>query len=201
MRRIAIFPRTSVALRVLFLFWLFTVQLLLARVVDAQNMLSVRDTSAAPGATGVMIPIDLVVDRNLTSLIADVTFDASLCDAIADKNGDGEIKGAVVGAFDSIVTGKDLIVRRTDLVKQSFQEQLFTCSEGKIHIAALDLSGNPVILAGSGQIATIEFDLKNAATGDFILAAANVQARLGPLTVSIPPKSGTLRIVGSPTCA
>lgn len=174
-------------------------QLFHSTMASAQNVLSVQDTMAAPGTTGVKIPINLTVDRNLTSLVFDITFDTSLCAVIAD-HGDGEITGVVVGADDTIAVGKDIVVRRTSLVKQPLQEQLFTCSDGKIRIAALDLSGNPVILAGSGQIATIELDLRNPATGNFPLTPANIQARLGPLSVSIQPQAGTLKIVGSPGC-
>lgn len=144
----------------------------------AQNVLSVGNVDASPGARGVVIPISLTIDQDLTLLRFDVTFDALFCDKLANP--------------------ADIRVRKAGRTVKAPEEQPITCSSRVIPIAVLDLIGGTVIPMGSGVVFEVEVDLKPDASGSFDFTPANIVARRGPLTLAVAADGGTL-IIGGPT--
>ncbi len=136
----------------------------------AANSISVGTATANVG-DAVTIPVLIDTDQPLTLLSVDITTDPALC---------GMIESEV------IVKG-----RAANTPPQEGGEMCPTT-----RVVLFDLSGNPVINAGSGVVAEWTFNVQpDAAGGVFPLRLTLNQARYGPAAVPLAPVSGQLTLV------
>jgi hypothetical protein len=116
-----------------------------------------------PGDTSVVVPIEATTDDPMTLLSVDVSFDRSLCEQV-----DG---------IEVIAAGR---------TRGEFQEGGSRCpQEGRVRLVALDLTGQPVIPAGEGVIANLEFRVRPGGAGEFPLALSVNQASNGPVALAL----------------
>src|SRR5262249_39673320 len=166
------------------------------------NQLEVRDTTVSAGATGVVIPIDLLTeDQPLTSLSFDVLFDPAMCAALVNPAG--------------------IILRKAGRTTTDPLAQTITCTAGEIRIRLLDLVNASVVIPlpapGTTDFRILEIvlgDIQPNAAGAFGLTpsppctsegvpctqrAATIQARNNLTVVTVTGVPGTLTIQGTNT--
>lgn len=121
-----------------------------------------------PGDTSVVVPIEATTDDPMTLLSVDVSFDRRLCD---------QVEGIEV-----VAAGR---------TRGEFQEGGSRCpEEGRVRLVAIDLTGQPVIPAGEGTIANLEFRVRPGGAGEFPLGLNVNQASNGPVALVL-AASGT----------
>jgi len=179
-------------------------------LASAQNVLSVPETMARAGDTGVAIPVDYT-GPDLTTLTFNVNFDPAFCAMLANPSAitivtstakactsdcsNGGTSCTVGGDCSACTTGG--CQTRT---KAQPLEQTITCASGTMRIAFDTGTGSIVIGKGRGEILEINVGtLIGNASGIFTFTPASVDAHNGPLTITIGPTPGTLRIVGPTT--
>src|SRR5262245_2632552 len=173
-----------------------------ARAQIITNELQVRDTTVSAGATGVVIPIDLLnQDQPLTFLSVDVLFDPALCAALVNPAG--------------------IILRKAGRTLVNPLEQTITCTDGEIRIRLGDLINASVAIPlpapGTTDFRILEIvlgDIHPNAAGAFGLTpsppctsegvpctqrAATIQARNNLTMVTVTGVPGTLTIQGTNT--
>src|SRR5262245_31584203 len=173
-----------------------------ARAQIITNELQVRDTTVSAGATGVVIPIDLLnQDQPLTFLSVDVLFDPALCAALVNPAG--------------------IILRKAGRTLVNPLEQTITCTDGEIRIRLRDLINASVAIPlpapGTTDFRILEIvlgDIHPNAAGAFGLTpsppctsegvpctqrAATIQARNNLTVVTVTGVPGTLTIQGTNT--
>src|SRR5262245_16146380 len=161
------------------------------------NELQVRDTTVSAGATGVVIPIDLLnQDQPLTFLSVDVLFDPALCAALVNPAG--------------------IILRKAGRTLLNPLEQTISCTDGEIRIRLGDLINASVAIPlpapGTTDFRILEIvlgDIHPNAAGAFGLTpsppctsegvpctqrAATIQARNNLTMVTVTGVPGTLTI-------
>src|SRR5262245_6805805 len=166
------------------------------------NELQVRDTTVSAGATGVVIPIDLLnQDQPLTFLSVDVLFDPALCAALVNPAG--------------------IILRKAGRTLLNPLEQTISCTDGEIRIRLGDLINASVAIPlpapGTTDFRILEIvlgDIHPHTAGAFGLTpsppctsegvpctqrAATIQARNNLTMVTVTGVPGTLTIQGTIT--
>jgi cysteine-rich repeat protein len=145
----------------------------------AQNLLSIGEVVGNRGGGDVIVPVSLNSTSNLSLLRFDVTFDPQLCASLTTPG------GITVTAVSSA----------TRVVKAP-EEQPVTCGDGVVQIAVLDLLGGTAVASGNGEILNINFGplLPTGPTGAFTLGIVNLEARLGPSTVSLTSSGGSIDV-------
>src|SRR5262245_32174042 len=161
------------------------------------NQLEVRDTTVSAGATGVVLPIDLLNQaQQLTFLSFDVLFDPALCAALVNPAG--------------------IILRKAGRTLLDPFEQTITCTDGEIRIRLGDIINASVVIPvpspGTTDFRILEIvlgDIKPTASGAFVLTssppcltegapctqrAATIQARNNLTVVTVTGVPGTLTI-------
>jgi cysteine-rich repeat protein len=147
---------------------------------DTHDSISAGIVTATAGQTGVVVEISVTNSVPLTLLSVDLTFDVALCNEIQNQ-----------------------VLRRGPHANIDPQEGGLTCpSDGRVRIVFFDLSGNPVIPAGSGTIARWIFDVKPTAVARvYLLTVTVLRAGNGPLNVPFATANGQLTIVRAPATA
>lgn len=163
----------------------------IVRVVAAVSMLlagltgsagaasvSVESVSVDPGGTAV-VPISVASDDPLTLLSIDLTFDAALCQQIAN-----------------------VTVEAAGRTEAAVAEDGVKCpGQGRVRVVILDLLGKTVIPSGNGPVAELAFDvLPGAAAGVFPISVRVNQANNGPLAVPLSASAGALAIGDVAVC-
>lgn len=156
---------------------LFPILLLLVpTAASAQNVLSVAIGGVVrPGASNVVIPINLTSVEELTLLRFDLTFDPSLC---------AQLTGI-----------EPITIRKMGRTAVAAEDEHVACESGEVRVGVLGLDGAPVIPPGTGPIIEIGLGgLQRDAAGTFPLTLQTVFAHRGPRTLPITASGGELSI-------
>lgn len=133
---------------------------------------SVTSVSVDPGGAAV-VPISVSSDDSLTLLSVDLTFDAALCQQIAN------VSVAAAGRSQAAVA----------------EDGVKCPGQGRVRVVILDLLGKTVIPSGDGPVAELVFDvLPGATSGVYPISVRVNQANNGPLTVPLSASDGALAI-------
>jgi hypothetical protein len=142
----------------------------------AQNVLSVEDIGVDAGEFDLVVSIDLAVDRDLTHLRFDLTFDPGFCNMLDDPT-----------AIDLCGAGRAL-----DDPDDTIP---IDCASGSIRIDVLDDTGDVAIPAGSGPVVEVDFGSVSAgASGAFVFTPKNVLAVASARNVAVSAVPGTVAI-------
>jgi len=130
------------------------------------NLLEVGNITAGPGQTGVIVPIYLNVDQDLTRLTFELGF-----------------------------TGAPFVATNYRKAGRTVQEPDPGGIMDHNILISVFAFGSVVIPAGSGQILEVEFDIDAGALQDvYPLVVSNLQAKHGFVDVSVPSQNGSITV-------